>query len=90
MTNAYREWRESEVHKNGAKLQNDADAVLDKRDAEPFVTVNDDAAGARKTYRKSVADAYIRKGQASTCKVYTSPNSQAYKDGWERIFGTKG
>ena len=90
MDKQYREWRESEVKKVGAKVQNEADAILDKRDKEPFVEVNDDVSGLRKRHKRSVAEVLIRKGEASTVKVYTSPNSQAYKDNYDKIDWSKG
>ena len=85
----YETWREAEVHRVGTKTQNEAETILEKQSLEPFVERNDEKSGKRVQLKRNIAKILDGRGQTTTVKVYTSPNSQAYKDGWERIFGNK-
>lgn len=86
MANGYAAWRENEVKRVGGKVQRDAESLLDQHAAQPIVTLNDDQAGRRTRIRRNIADTLVKRGQCSAIKIHSYP-SQAYKAGWERVFG---
>lgn len=88
MTQGYAAFRENSVKTFGTKVVNDADALLDKHDAEPWVEVNDDTDGKRVNYKQSVAEKYIADGRASRPALYSFP-SRLYSYKWDKIFGGK-
>ena len=85
--NEYNKWREDQVTYMGGKVQREAEAILDKQDAMKRVEVLDHKSHQVREFREDVAAAKVRKGQASYRTLYSSPASQAYRDGWDRIWG---
>lgn len=86
------EWREAEVKRVGPKVQNDAEAILDKQASEPFVERNDEKGGRKGRYRRNIADILELRGDLTRPKIYsTSPNSEEYKRRYDLIdWGQKG
>lgn len=74
-------WREQEKARVGGKTQREAEAVLDKQQAEPFVEVCNDKHGEVAKYRRNVADVLTSRGDCSPRRNYFYVNVEFDEEG---------
>jgi hypothetical protein len=66
----YGKWRDAEIKRVGLKTQREAEAKLDRHEAEPVVQICDDQRGEVIECKADVAERKIAKGTHSRRKAY--------------------